>query len=129
TISGCVRRSWFRLGGSGRPPPVVAATSISRRARARPGGWPWPPYGASTGGCKSWFRAGRNGRAAVGWCAGRRLLRADVWRSNVEECGDAADPGAFGGLPAGVPDDLVSDRSVGRVMRAAWEQPDGRFAG
>src|ERR1017187_2869000 len=35
------------------------------------------------------------------------------------------DPGAFGGLPAGVPDDLVSDRSVGRVMRAAWEQPDG----
>ena len=39
------------------------------------------------------------------------------------------DAGAFGGFPAGVPDDLVADRGVGGVMRAAREQPNGRFAG
>ncbi len=39
------------------------------------------------------------------------------------------DAGAFGGFPTGVPDDLVADRSVGRVMRATREQPNGRFAG
>ena len=39
------------------------------------------------------------------------------------------DSGAFSGFPTGVPDDLVADRSVGRVMRATREQPNGRFAG
>ena len=40
------------------------------------------------------------------------------------------DAGAFGGFPTGVPDDLVADRSNRPcAMRAAREQPNGRFAG
>ena len=39
------------------------------------------------------------------------------------------DSGAFGGFPAGVPDDLVADGVIGRVPATAREQPNGRFAG
>ena len=39
------------------------------------------------------------------------------------------DSRAFGGFPTGVPDDLVADGVIGGVMRAAREQPNGRFAG
>src|ERR1039458_3508162 len=77
-----------------------------------------------------------HGFAQVGM-AEQQLDGAQVGAGFEQMCGEAmsksvgmqrlVDPGAFGGLPAGVPDDLVSDRSVGRVMRAAWEQPDGRF--
>jgi hypothetical protein len=77
-------------GDSGRPPPAVAVTSILGRARARPADWRRPPDGASIGGCKSWFRAGRSGRGATESCASRRRPRADGWRSNGAAYADAA---------------------------------------
>ena len=39
------------------------------------------------------------------------------------------DAGALGGFPAGVPDDLVADGSVGRVMRAARETAKRQVCG
>src|SRR5215472_292854 len=121
----------FPLRGSDRPPLTVAATSISRRATARPGGWQWPPCGASKGGCKSSSRAGG--------VAEQQLDGAQIGAGFEQMCGEAmsksvrmqrlVDPGAFGGFPTGVPDNLVADGVIGGVPAAAREQPNGRFAG
>ena len=40
-----------------------------------------------------------------------------------------ANAGAFGGFPAGVPNDFGVDRGIGAVPAAAWKQPLGRLPG
>src|ERR1019366_1601361 len=90
---GCAEGKQFLHCELNRPPRRAADSStppavIFPLVPASPADWRWRGGDVAKGGDRWRFLSDRDDRARSEWCAGRRQLRADAWRSSVEARGD-----------------------------------------